>query len=78
MEDIKRALGSTIFLRDLARVDPTKKGLVVGDSLRIIQDPTKGYVLSFLRGTDEKTRKQFKDKLEMSKIAFKMGEDFTQ
>ena len=78
MEDIKRALGSTIFLRDLARVDPTKKGLVVGDNLRIIQDPAKGYVLSFLRGTDEKTRKQYRDKLELSKIAFKLGEDFTQ
>jgi hypothetical protein len=50
----------------------------VGDNLRIIQDPTKGYVLSFLRGTDEKSRKQYRDKLDLAKISYKMGEDFTQ
>ncbi|MBX3468931.1 MAG: hypothetical protein KF878_18835 [Planctomycetes bacterium] len=75
MEDLKRALGSTVFLKDLARVEPGKKGVAVGEVLRIYDD--KGvYTLSFLRGTDERTRKQYRDRLDLAKLEYRLGADF--
>lgn len=75
-DDLKRALGTTTFLRDLSKVEPGKKGYVVGEVLRVYED--KGaYSLSFLKGTDEKTRKQYRDKLDQAKVAFKLAGDFT-
>jgi hypothetical protein len=73
-EDLKRALGG-VFLRDVARVEPGKKGYVVSESLRIYAD--KGaYTLSFLRGTDEKSRKTVRDQLDTANVKYKMGPDF--
>lgn len=75
MEELKRALGTTVFLKDLARIEPGRKGVAVGEVLRIYED--KGsYTLAFLRGTDERTRKQYRDRLELSKINYKLGADF--
>lgn len=75
-EDLKRALGTTTFLKDLSKVEPGKKGYAVGEVLRVYED--KGlYTLSFLRGTDEKTRKQYRDRLDQAKVGFKLGADFT-
>lgn len=75
MEDIKRALGG-VFLRDLSRVEPGKKGVVVGEAVRVY-DEKGGYVLAFLKGTDEKTRKSYRDKFDLAKVAYKVGPDFT-
>ncbi len=75
MEELKRALGTTVFLKDLSRIEPGKKGVVVGEVLRIYEDKG-GYTLSFLRGTDEKTRKTYRDRLETARLTYKVGPDF--
>lgn len=76
MEDIKRALGGNLFFKDLARVEPGKKGLQVGEVMRIYDD--KGsYTVAFLRGTDERTRRQYRDKLDTGRITYKAAPDFT-
>lgn len=75
-DDLKRALGTTTFLRDLSLVEPGKQGFAVGEVLRVY-DEKGGYRLSFLRGTDEKTRRQYRDRLDQAKVAFKLGADFT-
>lgn len=76
VEEIKRALGTSVFLRDVARLEPGKKGVQVGEVLRIYEEKG-GYSLSFLKGTDEKTRKTYRDRLDLSKIQYKVGADFS-
>jgi hypothetical protein len=75
VDELKRVFGS-VFLRDLRTVEPEKKGFLVGDDLRVSEEKT-GYVLRFLKGTPEKTRAQYKTKLDENKIAYKIGKDFT-
>jgi hypothetical protein len=76
VDDVKRALGSTMFFKDLSRLDPSKKGLQVGEVLRVYEE--KGaYTLAFLKGTDERTRKQYKDKLDTGRVQYKVGPDFS-
>ena len=75
MEELRRVLGS-VFLRDLRTIEPDKKGLLVGDDLRIHEEKG-GYVLRFLKGTPESTRAKYRTKLEESSIAYKLGKDFT-
>jgi hypothetical protein len=76
VEDIKRALGGNLFFKDLARVEPGKTGFQVGEVMRVYDD--KGaYTVAFLRGTDERTRKQYRTKLDTAKIAYKAAPDFT-
>ena len=74
-DELKRALGS-VFLRDVRTVEPKKKGVIVGENLRIYEEK-QGFVLSFLRGTDERTRGQFKDKLENAGLSYELGADFS-
>ncbi len=75
VEDLRRVLGS-VFLRDLRIVEPDRKGLLVGDDLRIHEE--KGaYVLRFLKGTPESTRARYRTKLDEGSIAYKVGKDFT-
>ncbi len=86
MEDLRRVLGS-VFLRDLRTVEPDRKGLLVGDDLRIHEEsggpgagpPNKktAYVLRFLKGTPESTRAKYRTKLDEGSIAYKVGKDFT-
>ncbi len=76
MEEIKRVFGS-VFLRDIRTVEPDKKGFLVGDDLRVTEEKGGSYLLRFLKGTPEKTRSQYKTKLDEAKIAFKVGKDFT-
>ena len=76
MEDIKRALGGNLFFKDVSRVEPGKKGFQVGEVMRVYDD--KGsYTVAFLRGTDERTRKNYRDKLATANIAYKPAPDFT-
>jgi hypothetical protein len=76
VEDIKRALGSNLFFKDVGRVEPGKKGFQVGEVMRIYDE--KGtYLVAFLRGTDERTRKQYRDKLDTANVAYKAAPDFT-
>ena len=76
MDDVKRALGGNLFFKDVARVEPGKKGFQVGEVLRVYQTP-EGYTIAFLRGTDEKTRKMYRDKLDTGRVTYKAAPDFT-
>ena len=75
MEDIKRAF-SHVFTRDVRAVDPTRKGLIVGDSLRVYDEPS-GPQLSFLAGTDLPSRQKITNRLDEQGVAYTTGEDFT-
>jgi hypothetical protein len=75
VEDIKRVLGQSVFLRDVRTVEPGKTGVIVGDALRVYKEDS-GYTLRFLSGTEEKTRRQFRDRLEQNGISYKEGDDF--
>lgn len=74
-DELKRVLGS-VFLRDIRQVEPEKKGFLVGEDLRIYEDKD-GYVLRFLKGTSEKSRAQYREKLQQGAIRFKVGADYT-
>lgn len=76
-QDLRRALGGSIFFRDIRGVEPTKKGWIVGESMRIYVDDQGGYTLCFLRGTEEKTKKTYRDKLDQARIPYKAGPDFS-
>ncbi len=74
-EDLKRVL-APIFLRDIRAVEADKKGYICGDDLRIYEGEA-GYTLRFLRGTPEKTRQQYKTKLDEGGLGYKIGKDYT-
>lgn len=74
-QDLKRAMGGSIFLRDIRNVEPAKKGWIVGDNLRFYTEE-QGNTVSFLRGTDEKTRRTVREKLDTARIPYKAGPDF--
>jgi hypothetical protein len=74
-DDLKRVMGS-VFLRDIRQVEPDKKGYLCGDDLRIYEEK-EGYTLRFLKGTTEKTRKQYREKFEQAQLKYKLGSDFT-
>ena len=74
MEEIKRAF-APVFCRDLRQVEPSKKGLIVGDSLRVYVEKDNA-TLRFLRGTDKNTRKQYTEKLDTAGVSYKVGDDF--
>ena len=74
MDQIKDAL-RPMFTRDLRTVEPTKKGLLVGENLRIYD--TKPYELRFLKGTPTQSRQQLTDKLDQHNVEYKVGADFS-
>lgn len=77
MDEIKRIF-SNVFPRDIRTVEPSKKGLVLGESLRIYDEGKGGVLLRFLRGTENRVRKTYTDKLETNGITYKVGDDFEQ
>ncbi len=75
MDEIKRAF-SNVFTRDVRTVEPSKKGLIVGENLRVYEEKS-GPVLSFLEGTDKNVRKRITDKLDQSNVRYTVGKDFS-
>ncbi len=74
IEDLKRALGNA-FYKDLARFEPGKVGVVLGDNLRIYLEGD-AFVLRFLAGTPFNTRKPVVDRLRQAGLTVSEGEDF--
>ena len=74
MDEIKR-LFKNVFPRDLRTVEPSKKGLILGDVLRVY-DEKSGPVLSFLKGTENRTRKQYTERLDQQSVKYTVGKDF--
>lgn len=74
-EELKRIM-RPMFLRDIKTIEPDKKGFLCGDDLRIYEGET-AYSVRFLKGTPEKTRHQYKVKLDEGGIEYKIGKDFT-
>ncbi|GIW71682.1 MAG: hypothetical protein KatS3mg102_1224 [Planctomycetota bacterium] len=73
MDDIREAFRG-VMLRDLRPIED-KDGVRIGEDVRIYKEK-EGYVLRFLKGTDEKRRKQIRDRLQVHQIAFQEGKDF--
>jgi len=74
--ELKRVM-APIFLRDIRSVEPDKKGFLCGEDLRIYDDGSGNFSLRFLKGTPEKARKTYKDKLDSANITYKVGKDYT-
>ncbi len=74
MDEFKRAF-SSVFTRDLRLVEPTKKGLIVGEDLRVYDEP-KGAVIRFLRGTGSKRRRDVQERLDGQNVTYTVGDDF--
>ena len=76
-EDLKRVL-SPLMLRDIRSVEPDKTGYIAGDSIRIYTDAkAEGeYQVTFITGTDKRTKDQYAKKLEEGRIKFKVVKDF--
>lgn len=74
MDEIKRVF-THVFTRDVRTVEPKRKGLIVGENLRVYDEPGPA-VLSFLKGTDQGARKKVTDKLDEQKVEYKIGDDF--
>ncbi len=77
VRSLEDTLGVTLLERGKRGVEPTKKGWIVGESMRIYVDDQGGYTLCFLRGTEEKTKKTYREKLDQARIAYKAGPDFS-
>ena len=75
LDEIKRVF-SSVFPRDIRTVEPSKKGLIFGEVLRVYEEKN-GPVLAFLEGTDRNTRKQYTDKLDTSNVKYTVGKDFS-
>jgi hypothetical protein len=75
VDEIKQVF-KTVFTRDVRSIEPTKTGLIVGDSLRVYKEGA-GFVLSFLSGTGHDSRRGFTEKLDQHNVNYKVGEDFT-
>jgi hypothetical protein len=73
MQDIREAFRGLV-LRDLRPIED-KDGVRIGEDVRIHKDK-KGYVVRFLKGTEEKRRKQIREKLDLATIEYSVGADY--
>jgi len=74
MQEIKDAFRGLI-LRDLRPLED-KDGVRIGEDVRIHKEKDKAYVLRFLKGTEEKRRKQIREKLDGGTVKYTEGKDF--
>ena len=72
-QDIRDAF-RPLVLRDLRPIED-KDGLRVGEDCRVTKEKDK-YVVRFIKGTDEKRKKQIREKLETAAIPFTEGKEF--
>jgi hypothetical protein len=73
VQQIKDAFRGLI-LRDVRPLED-REGVRIGEDCRIYKERA-GFVLAFLKGSEEKRRKQIRDRLELNKISFQEGKDF--
>ncbi len=74
MQEIRDAFRGLI-LRDLRPIED-KDGVRVGEDVRVHKEKDKGYVVRFLKGTDEKRRKAVREKLDTGAVQYSEGKDF--
>jgi hypothetical protein len=74
LQKIKEAFRGA-FLKDLRPIED-REGLRLGEDVRFHMDK-EVCIVRFLKGTDEKTRKQYRDKLDLAGVSYKEGKDFT-
>lgn len=73
MQEIREAFRGLI-LRDLRPIED-KDGVRIGEDVRIHKEKDK-YVLRFLKGSEEKRRKQIREKLDTADVEYTEGKDF--
>lgn len=74
LQDIRDAFRGLV-LRELRPVED-KDGFRVGEDVRVHIEKDKGYVVRFLKGTDEKRRKGVRERLETSGLKYSEGKDY--
>jgi hypothetical protein len=75
IDDLKKAIGPSLFYKDLGRFEPGRKGVVVGDYLRVY-DEGETFRLRFLLGTPPSQRKPILDRMRAAKLEFSEDKDF--
>lgn len=56
--------------------DKEREGVKIGEDVRISKQKD-GFLVQFLKGTEEKRRRQIRDKLNEKNIKYKEGADYT-
>ena len=74
LQEIRDAFRGLI-LRDLRPLED-KDGFRVGEDVRIHKEKDKGFVVRFLKGTDEKRRKVVREKLDLAEVEYTEGKDY--
>ena len=74
MQDLRDAFRGMI-LRDLRPI-VDKDGVRVGEDVRVVKEKDKGYIVYFLKGSEEKRRKAIREKLDMGNVKYTEGKDF--
>ena len=74
MQEIREAFRGMI-LRELRPIED-KDGVRVGEDVRVHKDKDKGYVLRFLKGTEEKRRKAIREKLDTARVKYAEGKEY--
>lgn len=75
IDQLKTALGN-MFYKDLSRFEPGAKGVAVGEYLRVY-DEGESFKLRFLNGTPPSQRKPIMDRLDLAKVPYSCGDDYT-
>ncbi len=74
LQEIRDAFRGLI-LRDLRPIED-KDGVRIGEDVRIHKEKDKGYVVRFLKGTDEKRRKAVREKLDLAQVQYTEAKDY--
>ena len=73
MQKIREAFRGLI-LRELRPIED-KDGVRIGEDVRIHKEKDK-YILRFLKGSEEKRRKQIREKLDTADVEYTEGKDY--
>ena len=74
LDELKKGLGLT-FAKDLSRLDPTKKGIGIGENVRIYE-VEGGFEVRFLLGIPPGMRAPTLTRLDQIKATYTVGKDF--
>lgn len=75
IDELKKALGN-YFYKDLSRFEPGRKGIVIGETVRIALGDDDSVSVRFLYGTPPAGRQPILNRLEAVKVKYVLEGDF--
>ena len=75
LDELKKNLGP-YFYSDLSRREPEKKGIGIGENIRIYDNGEEGYVVRFLLGIPPGSRQTILARMQRLDVKFTVGKDF--